>query len=110
MDSSLFFKTENDFSYCYDMKNLSLLNIHPVMETIKLQDEFGKVDNNETYFLSLFPHLSQEDIRYYIRKYKFLKDCGYFSFLDIPQYRPPVPEPDLWETVPLSLKKPLICS
>lgn len=86
MDSSLFFKTENDFSYCYDMKNLSLLNIHPVIEAIKLQDEFGKVDNSETYFMSLFPDLSQDDIHYYIRKYKFLKNCGYFSSLDTPQY------------------------
>lgn len=86
MNSTIYFKTENNFSYYYDMANLYLINTHPVMEQIRLQDESKFLDTNEIDFLSLFPNLSREDISYYIKKYEYLKNHGFFSRMEVDKY------------------------
>lgn len=86
MNSTVYFKTKNNFSYYYDMKNLCLVNIHPVIETIRSLDESECSENNEMCLLSLYPDLSREDILYYIKKYEFLKSNGFFSSLNTEKY------------------------
>lgn len=86
MNSTVYFKTKNNFSYYYDMKKMYLLNIHPVIEAIRQQDESDTLADKEGYFLSLFPELSSHDISYYIQKYKFLKEKGFFSSLETRNY------------------------
>lgn len=86
MNSTVYFKTKNNFSYYYDIKNLCLVNIHPVIETIRSLDESECSENNEMCLLSLYPDLSREDILYYIKKYEFLKSNGFFSSLNTEKY------------------------
>lgn len=86
MNSTVYFKTKNKFSYYYDVKNLQLLNIHPVIEAIRVQDVGGSLENQESHFLSLFPDLSVEDLTYYMKKYMFLKNKGFFSTVESQQY------------------------
>lgn len=86
MDSTIYFKTKNNYSYYYDMNNLCLLNIHPIIERIRSLDKSDCKENREACLLSEYPDMSLNDISYYIRKYEFLKSKKFFSSLNIQKH------------------------
>lgn len=83
MDSTTYFKTQNGCSYLYDLKNSYLLNIHPIIDSIWQSEIENETDNLSEKLKSLYPELSFSDISYYIRKYKFFKENGFFKTFEV---------------------------
>lgn len=82
MDSTITFKTHNGSYYLYDIMHSVLLNSHPILESIDYYIKQGQQSKMEKLLIEDYPTYSIDEIRYYIKKYSFLKESGLFTELN----------------------------
>ena len=82
MDSTLFFSTLNKATYLYDTQQSWLLHIHPIIRTVWLHSNKDTNLNLDEIIQIQYPDLAKDEISYYLKKYEFLKENGFFEEFD----------------------------
>ena len=65
-----------------------MLNVHPIIELIHACNENGDAKTDQSlfdYVLHKYPDTDHAEIQYYLKKYDFIKACGFFGEVGIKQ-------------------------
>jgi hypothetical protein len=68
MNSSSFLRTDNGGCYLYDTNQQQLLNVHPIIETIRHFDDNEKAKDIAQCLVEKYPELTDNDIERHLKK------------------------------------------
>lgn len=86
MESTIYFESKRGNGYLYDMQNSSMVNCHPIVEELMKLPSDKNRSNIYGFLQEKFPSVPIEEIKFYYRKYNYLKENGFFKCVDLKKY------------------------
>ena len=83
MKNTILFKSQSGNDYLYDSEQSTTLYIPPILNRIcGLKEKQVSDENICQVLMGEFDNYTNEDILYYLQKYNYLKECGFWKEID----------------------------
>ena len=84
MKSTIFITSSNNNLYLYDFLKKEFFPTNQLIKELYILDQKGEIDNLKEH--TNIETLHDADLEYYLRKYKKMKECGYFQNICRPPF------------------------